>query len=107
MAALEADAELAAEEERRIELMRKKIDDGGFETPYRLRKQVVEPVFGQNQTGARLPPVPVARRRESTCRVGHDLHHPQSPETFHPRKGRLRRLPCNKCPAAMPIWTGS
>src|SRR5260221_14328629 len=26
---------------------RKKIDDGGFETPYRLRKQVVEPVFGQ------------------------------------------------------------
>src|SRR6202167_5611257 len=27
--------------------MRQKIDDGGFETPYRLRKQVVEPVFGQ------------------------------------------------------------
>src|SRR6201987_4554606 len=27
--------------------MRKKIDDGGFETPYRLRKQVVEAVFGQ------------------------------------------------------------
>src|SRR3979490_2883508 len=27
--------------------MRNKIDDGGFETPYRLRKQVVEPVFGQ------------------------------------------------------------
>ena len=31
----------------RTQLMRKKIDDGGFETPYRLRKQVVEPVFGQ------------------------------------------------------------
>ena len=29
------------------QLMRKKIDDGGFETPYRLRKQVVEPAFGQ------------------------------------------------------------
>lgn len=27
--------------------MRKKIADGGFETPYRLRKQIVEPVFGQ------------------------------------------------------------
>jgi hypothetical protein len=27
--------------------MRKKIDAGGFDTPYRLRKQVVEPVFGQ------------------------------------------------------------
>ena len=45
------------------------------------------------------------RRRESTCRVGHDLHHPQPPEAVRPRKGRLRRLPCNKCPAAMPIWT--
>jgi hypothetical protein len=29
------------------QLMRKKIDYGGFETPYRLRTQVVEPVFGQ------------------------------------------------------------
>ncbi len=66
------------------QLMRTKIDDGGFETPYRLRKQVVEPVFGQIQTGTRLPPVSVARRQESTCRVGHDLHHPQSPwKTFH------------------------
>ena len=27
--------------------MRAKIDEGGFETPYRLRKQVLEPVFGQ------------------------------------------------------------
>src|ERR1700739_3902569 len=27
--------------------MRQKIDDGGFERPYRLGKQVVEPVFGQ------------------------------------------------------------
>src|SRR6476659_2689812 len=50
-----------------------------------------------DQTGTRLSPVPVARRQESTCRVGHDLHHPQSSETFHTRKGRLRRLPCNKC----------
>ena len=41
-----------------------KIDDGGFETPYRLRKQVVEPVFGTDQTGTRLPPVSVARRQE-------------------------------------------
>ena len=27
--------------------MRKKIADGGFETPYRFRKQIVEAVFGQ------------------------------------------------------------
>jgi len=33
--------------------MRKKIADGGFETPYRLRKQVVEPVFRTDQAGAR------------------------------------------------------
>jgi transposase len=31
----------------RTQQMRQKIDDGGFQTPYRLRKQVVEPVFGQ------------------------------------------------------------
>jgi hypothetical protein len=27
--------------------MREKLKAGGFESPYRLRKQVVEPVFGQ------------------------------------------------------------
>jgi transposase len=31
----------------RTQAMRQKIDNGGYETPYRLRKQVVEPVFGQ------------------------------------------------------------
>src|SRR5204863_6036312 len=45
-----------------------------------------------DQTGARLPPVPVAGYRKSACRVGHDLHRPQPPEAVHPRKGRLRRL---------------
>ena len=86
--------------------MRKKIEDGGFETPYRLRKQVVEPVFGQIKQARGFRQF-LLRGVKSACRVGHDLHHPQSPETFHPRKGRLRRLPRNKCPAAMPIWTGS
>jgi hypothetical protein len=38
-----------------------------------------------DQTGTRFPPVPVARRRESTCRVGHDLHHPQPPEAVRPQ----------------------
>ena len=32
---------------RRLAKDWEKIDEGGFETPYRLRKQVVEPVFGQ------------------------------------------------------------
>ncbi len=87
--------------------MRKKIDDGGFETPYRLRKQVVEPVFGQIKQARGFPPVPVAGRRESARRMGHHLHHPQPPEAVHPRKRRLSRLPCNKCPSQRPIWTGS
>src|SRR4029077_7141143 len=60
-----------------------------------------------NQTGARLPPVPVAGRRKSACRVGHDLHRPQPPEAVHPRKRRLSPLLCKKRPATMPIWTGS
>jgi hypothetical protein len=41
--------------------MRKKIDDGGFETPYRLRTQVVEPVFGQIKQAR--GPAPLKRRR--------------------------------------------
>src|SRR6267143_1434079 len=49
-----------------------------------------------DQTGARLPPVPVAERRESACRVGHDLHHPQPPQAVQPRKRRVRPLLCNK-----------
>src|SRR5450830_1947776 len=44
-----------------------------------------------DQTGTRLPPVPVAGRQESACRVGYDLHRTQSPEAIHPRKGRLSR----------------
>ena len=31
----------------RTSRMREKLKDGGFEGPYRLPKQVVEPVFGQ------------------------------------------------------------
>src|SRR2546422_5664976 len=71
--------------------MRKKIDE-------RLRNTLpIEKASGgtcvrTDQTGARLPPVPVAGYRKSACRVGHDLHRPQPPEAVHPRKGRLRRL---------------
>jgi hypothetical protein len=50
-----------------------------------------------DQTGARIPPVPIAGCRESACRVGHDLHRSQPQQAVHPRKGRLSRLPCNKC----------
>src|ERR1700758_5220589 len=60
-----------------------------------------------DQTGSRLPPVPVAGRRQNARRMGHHLPPPQPPEAVHPRKGRLSRLLSNKRPVATPIWTGS
>jgi hypothetical protein len=72
--------------------MRKKIDDGGFETPYRLRKQVVEPVFGQIKQAA-----PVRAEWAMIC-------------TTH----NLLKLSCKRSltrptstNAQTPIWTGS
>jgi hypothetical protein len=35
----------------RVEAMRSKIKSGGYESPYRLRKQLPEPVFGQIKQG--------------------------------------------------------
>ena len=63
---------------RLTQLMRKKIDDGGFETPYRLRKQVVEPVFEQIKQARGFRQFLLRGRRESACRVGHDLHPPHT-----------------------------
>ena len=56
----------------------KKIDDGGFETPYRLRKQVVEPVFGQikQARGFRqflLRGVETVRSEWALVCIGHNL----------------------------------
>jgi len=48
--------------------MRKKIDDGGFETPT-IAKASSGTSVRTDQTGTRLPPVPVAGRRESAGRV--------------------------------------
>jgi hypothetical protein len=47
-AAVAGDGEVAAAQKpTRVEAMRAKIKAGGRQSPYRLRKQVVEPVFGQ------------------------------------------------------------
>jgi transposase len=47
-AAVAGDGEAAAAQKpTRVEAMRAKIKAGGRQSPYRLRKQVVEPVFGQ------------------------------------------------------------
>jgi len=78
----------------------KKDDDGGFETPYRLRKQVVEPVFGQIKQERGASPV-LLRGVEKCVRVGDDLGtaHNSSGMLFHPRKRCLSRLTCNQCPS--------
>jgi hypothetical protein len=72
-----------------------------------IEKEVMEPVFGQIKQARGFRQFLLRGVEKVRAEWVHDLHHPQSPETFHPRKGRLRRLPCNKCLAAMPIWTGS
>jgi hypothetical protein len=66
----------------------------------------VEPVFGQikQARGFRqflLRGVKKVRAEWAMICTTHNLL------KLFPRKGRLRRLPCNKCPAAMSIWTGS
>ena len=69
-------------------------------------KQVVEPVFGQIKQARGFRQFLL--RGVKKVRAEWAMICTTTPETFHPRKGRLlRRLPRNKCPAAMPIWTGS
>ena len=64
------------------QLMRKKIDDKASNALPIEKSKWWSRCFRQIKQGTRLPPVSVARRQESTCRVGHDLHHPQSPGNF-------------------------
>ena len=70
--------------------MRKKIDDGGFETPYRLKKQVVESVFGEIEIG--VASVSSCCREKNVSRVVHDLHRPQSLEAVHLRNRCVSQL---------------
>jgi hypothetical protein len=58
--------------------MRKKIDEGRFRNALTIEKASVGTGVRADQTSTRLPPAPVAGRRESACRVGHDLHHPHT-----------------------------
>ena len=57
-----------------------------------------------DQAGTRLPPVPVAWRRESTRRMGVDLHRPQPHQA---RQGRLTMRSFVKPENPRAIWTGS
>jgi hypothetical protein len=67
-----------AKEGSQLGAMAQKIAGQGHDSPYRLRKQTVEPVFGQIKTGARVPAVPAARIREGERGVGVGLRGPQS-----------------------------
>jgi transposase len=57
---------------------------GGRRSLYRLRKQTVEPVFGQIKQARGVPAVPAQRSRKGQRRMGADLHRPQPAQT---RKG--------------------
>ena len=60
-----------------VSAMRRRLRRAGRRSRYRLRKQVVEPVFGQIKQATRLPAVPPPRPREGEARMGADLHRPQ------------------------------
>ena len=69
-------------------------------------KSVVEPVFGQIKQARGFRQF-LLRGVEKVRAEWAMIYHPQPPEAVRLRKGRLRRLRCNKCHAAMPVWTGS
>jgi hypothetical protein len=86
--------------------MRTKLKRAAWRSRYRLRKQIVEPVFGQIKQARGL--VSAAWHRESEGRMGDDLHRPQPHQARKcPRPGRLNSLPSIKRREARHTWTGS
>ena len=59
--------------------MRAKIKSGGYESPYRLRKQLPEPVFGQIKQARGFRQF-LLRGVEKVARMGARLPRPQYPE---------------------------
>jgi hypothetical protein len=72
-----------AGEPTRVEGMRAKIKAGGPASPYRLRKQLPEPVFGQIKQSA-PGASPRERRRVGVCRptFRSSVRSPRAPEAF-------------------------
>ena len=54
----------------RVDRMKRKLQTKVGKAVYAARKCVVEPVFGQDQAGARVPSILVTRKKESERRVG-------------------------------------
>ena len=69
--------------DRSDEIDAKKIDDGGFATPHRLRKQVVEPVFGQIKKIRGFCQL-LLRGVRKYVPVGHESPTDNLAKTFHP-----------------------
>ena len=61
------------------------IGDGGFDTPYRLRQQIVEPVFGQIKQARGF----LLHGVESACRMGKRLAPPQPARAVQARLIRM------------------
>jgi Transposase DDE domain len=71
---------------KRVAAMREKISAGGHDTPYRVRKQLPEPVFGQIKQARGFSSVPDARARQGRPRMGPRLPRPQHAQA-RPRRG--------------------
>jgi hypothetical protein len=69
--------------------MRAKIKAGGHASPYRLRKQLTEPVFGQIKLAHGFRSC--CALRKTARRVGHRLHRPQPPQAG-PEEESVRKV---------------
>ena len=73
--------------------MRRRIRQGGHRSRCRLRKHVVEPVFGQIKAARWLPATPVPRSRQGPPRMGAPLHRPQPRQADIIEGGRSHAAP--------------
>jgi Transposase DDE domain len=76
-----APAARPAKPESRVAAMAEKLGSAGHQGPYRLRKQVVEPVFGQIEQSARFSPIHAAWPGPGAERMVADPHRPQPAQT--------------------------
>ena len=80
-----------ADEPTRVEAMRAKIKAGGHASPYRLRKQLPEPVFGQIKQARGFRQFLLRGFEKVARRVGHRLHRPQPPQAG-PEEESVRKI---------------
>ena len=79
---------------RWIQRMRQRLAQGARRSRYRLRKQIVEPVFGQIKIWTRVSPVSASRSRQSRWRMESAVHGAQLTQT-RIRESVKKALPGN------------